>query len=81
MIIDGKSFATATPITETLKNDKVLIVGPSGVLVKHKAIVSLPITRKGGTVPQTGMFYGESYTIEPDRTLVIDGKSFGAAST
>ena len=80
MIIDGKSFPVASPTTATLPNGKVLIVGPTGVSVQDAADVSLPITRKGGFSPQTGLFHGEAYSMGLDGTIVIGEKSFATAS-
>lgn len=78
VVVGGKTFTAASPTTATLADGKIVIVGPSGILVQegHSSGIAESVTMP----PQTGMFKGEPYTIGPDGAIFIGGKSFATAS-
>lgn len=77
IFLGEKTFVTNSPITATLANGKVVIMGPGGASIQGAPDLIIPAgIAKPTKIPSTGVFQGESYVIGPSGAFSIGGKTF-----
>ena len=92
VVIDGSTFATATPTTATLADGKIVAISSGSILVLNAAQQAnqTPFAAIAGlssghplqtTAPaQTGIFQGETFSVGSNGIVVIGGSTFATAT-